>query len=145
MKGWLAAVRHTAGGSAWVRGHGVAQFRLSAVPAQMLLGLIWLYRHTFSPALPAVFGPTCGCRFHPTCAVYTTEAVRTHGAVFGAWLGLRRLLKCHPFHPGGFDPVPPSPSLPLALFEPRRANRPTGPVHRRPACHAVFPPASKRR
>jgi putative membrane protein insertion efficiency factor len=82
--------------------------RLAAsLPARLLLGLIWLYRRTLSPALPAVFGPACGCRFHPTCAAYAAAAVREHGALAGAWLALRRLLKCHPLHPGGFDPVPP--------------------------------------
>lgn len=85
--------------------------RLRVWPARALLGLIWLYRHTLSPALPAIFGPTCGCRFHPTCAAYAAEAVRRHGAVAGTWLGVRRLLRCHPFHPGGIDPVPPSPGL----------------------------------
>ena len=83
-------------------------FRLGAsLPARLLLGLIWLYRRTLSPALPAVFGPVCGCRFHPTCAAYAADAVREHGALAGAWLALRRLLKCHPWHPGGYDPVPP--------------------------------------
>jgi uncharacterized protein len=93
----------------------------AALPARVLLGLIWLYRHTLSPALPAVFGPTCGCRFHPTCAVYAAQAVRERGAVTGAWLALGRLLKCHPLHPGGFDPVPPSPRRGLtcrAVFSP---------------------------
>jgi putative membrane protein insertion efficiency factor len=85
-----------------------------SLPARLLLGLIWLYRRTLSPALPAVFGPACGCRFHPTCAAYAAEAVRAHGALAGTWLALRRLLKCHPLHPGGFDPVPPSPRRPVA-------------------------------
>ena len=47
-----------------------------ALPARVLLGLIWLYRKTLSPVLPIVFGPGCGCRFHPTCAVYAAQAVR---------------------------------------------------------------------
>ncbi len=93
-------------------------FRLAAaLPARALLGLIWLYRRTFSPLLPAVFGPACGCRFFPSCSQYAAEAVRTRGALAGSWLALCRLLKCHPLHPGGFDPVPP----------PRR----------RPVCRAV--------
>jgi putative membrane protein insertion efficiency factor len=91
-------------------------------PARILLGLIWLYRRAFSPLLPVVFGPACGCRFHPTCSVYAAQAVREHGAFAGAWLALRRLLKCHPLHPGGFDPVP------------RR---------RRPTCRAVLRPGLK--
>lgn len=103
------------------RGSGLA----ASLPARVLLGLIWFYRRTFSPVLPVVFGPACGCRFHPTCSQYAAEAVRQHGAVVGAWLALRRLLKCHPLHPGGFDPVPPSP-------------------RRRPTCRAVLQPALKR-
>jgi uncharacterized protein len=82
---------------------------VASLPARVLLGLIWLYRQTLSPVLPAVFGPACGCRFHPTCAVYAAQAVRERGALLGAWLALCRLLKCHPLHPGGFDPVPLSP------------------------------------
>ena len=80
--------------------------RRPSVLAGALLGLIWLYKKLLSPVLPAVFGPSCGCRFHPTCSHYAAEAVRTHGAIRGAWLAARRLLKCTPLHPGGFDPVP---------------------------------------
>jgi len=69
--------------------------------------LIWLYQKTLSPALPALFGPGCGCRFAPTCSHYAADAVRTHGAITGSWLALRRLAKCSPLHPGGFDTVPP--------------------------------------
>jgi putative membrane protein insertion efficiency factor len=87
--------------------------------ARGLLGLIWLYRHTLSPVLPAVCGPGCGCRFHPTCAAYAAEAVRSGGALRGSWLAIRRLLRCHPFNPGGFDPV---------RFPPRRG----------PVCRAVL-------
>jgi putative membrane protein insertion efficiency factor len=58
------------------------------------------YQHLISPWL----GPRC--RFHPTCSNYCIEALRQHGMVRGLWLGLKRLGKCHPFHPGGFDPVP---------------------------------------
>jgi len=77
------------------------------LPARALLGLVWLYQRTLSPVLPAVFGPACGCRFHPTCSHYAAEAVRTRGALVGVWLTARRLLRCTPLHAGGFDPVPP--------------------------------------
>ncbi len=83
----------------------------TSILAGALLGFIWLYRKFMSPVLPAIFGPSCGCRFHPTCSHYAAEAVRTHGAIRGAWLAARRLLKCTPLHPGGFDPVPASRDL----------------------------------
>jgi uncharacterized protein len=83
---------------------------ISAVPAQFLSGLVWLYQKTFSPVLGAV-APSCGCRFAPTCSHYAREALREHGLFAGVALSARRLLKCGPWHPGGFDPVPPSPRL----------------------------------
>ena len=82
--------------------------RLVRLPARLLLGLVWLYQRTVSPVLPAVFGPACGCRFHPTCSHYAAEALRVHGALAGGWLTLKRLAKCTPLHPGGLDPVPPT-------------------------------------
>ena len=80
---------------------------VARLPARAVLGLIWLYQRTLSPALPVVFGPGCGCRFAPTCSHYAAEAVQTHGVLAGTWLALRRLVKCSPFHRGGLDPVPP--------------------------------------
>ena len=77
------------------------------LPARALLACLWLYQRTLSPALPALFGPACGCRFSPTCSHYAAAAVRTHGALAGPWLAVRRLVKCTPLHPGGYDPVPP--------------------------------------
>ncbi len=57
--------------------------------------------------VPVVTLGACACRFAPTCSEYAAEAVRVHGALAGAWLALRRLVKCTPLHPGGIDPVPP--------------------------------------
>jgi len=62
--------------------------------------LIRAYQRLLSPLL----GPRC--RFYPSCSQYTLEAVRTHGAARGLWLGVRRISRCHPLHPGGIDPVP---------------------------------------
>lgn len=67
----------------------------------LLRGLIRSYQLFISPLL----GPRC--RFYPTCSHYALEALDTHGALKGSWLALRRILRCHPWHPGGFDPVPP--------------------------------------
>jgi putative membrane protein insertion efficiency factor len=79
---------------------------VAGLPARGILGLIWLYQRTLSPVLPAVFGAQCGCRFAPTCSHYAAEAIRRHGLAAGLGLGLWRLVKCTPLHPGGFDPVP---------------------------------------
>ena len=66
----------------------------------LLLGLIGLYRYGISPML----GRTC--RFHPSCSEYAMDAIRAHGALRGTWLALTRVGRCHPFNPGGYDPVP---------------------------------------
>ena len=65
----------------------------------VLIALIRGYQLVISPMLPP------SCRFTPTCSAYTLEAVRRYGALRGAYMGVRRLLRCHPFHPGGYDPV----------------------------------------
>lgn len=70
------------------------------VGARVLLGLIEVYRLLLSPLIGGY------CRFVPSCSRYGAEAVRRHGAVAGTRLTLKRLLRCHPFHPGGVDPVP---------------------------------------
>ena len=77
-----------------------AAVRLARFPALVLVSLIRGYQRFISPALP----PTC--RFYPSCSQYALEAVRRYGALRGSWLAARRLSRCHPFHPGGVDPVP---------------------------------------
>lgn len=67
---------------------------------RLLLALIRFYQRAISPGLPAA------CRYEPTCSRYSYEAIERYGALRGGWLGLRRLLRCHPFHRGGYDPVP---------------------------------------
>jgi putative membrane protein insertion efficiency factor len=67
---------------------------------RILIGLIRAYQYAISPLL----GPHC--RFHPTCSHYAIEAVERHGLIHGGFLALRRVSRCHPWHEGGFDPVP---------------------------------------
>jgi putative membrane protein insertion efficiency factor len=62
--------------------------------------LILLYQSTLGPWVGG------GCRFYPSCSNYALEAIQLHGTLRGSWLTLKRLSKCHPFHPGGFDPPP---------------------------------------
>jgi putative membrane protein insertion efficiency factor len=76
----------------------------------MIRLLIRGYQLIVSPALTLLLGPGCGCRFQPTCSRYFLEAVETHGALRGGWLGLKRLGRCHPWGGSGFDPVPPGPA-----------------------------------
>jgi len=66
----------------------------------VLLGMIRLYQMTYSRALP----PTC--RFVPSCSQYGYEAIARYGAWHGGWLAVKRIVRCHPFNPGGYDPVP---------------------------------------
>ena len=68
---------------------------------------IRLYQWTVSPFLLWLGGPGSGCRFEPSCSRYFLEAVETHGAARGSWLGVKRIARCHPFCEGGHDPVPP--------------------------------------
>jgi uncharacterized protein len=70
------------------------------VAKKLLISFIRFYQIFISPLKP----PTC--RFYPTCSHYGLEAVKRFGAIKGGWLTIKRILKCHPFHPGGFDPVP---------------------------------------
>jgi len=71
---------------------------------RMVIALLRFYKRWISPMLGQ------HCRFHPSCSDYMREAVERFGVVRGVWLGLRRLGRCHPLHPGGLDPVPDLPS-----------------------------------
>ena len=66
----------------------------------VLIALIRGYQYLFRPLLGA------NCRFYPSCSDYAREAVERHGALAGVWLAVKRIARCHPYHPGGYDPVP---------------------------------------
>jgi len=66
---------------------------------ELVAGILRFYKRWISPMLPSA------CRFHPTCSEYMMEAVERYGVLRGVSMGIRRLLRCHPFHAGGFDPV----------------------------------------
>lgn len=68
--------------------------------AKILIALIAGYRYFLSPLLGR------SCRFFPSCSEYAAEALERHGALRGSWLAVRRIARCHPWHPGGYDPVP---------------------------------------
>ncbi len=96
--------------------------------------LVWLllvplrvYKAFISPLLPPM------CRFHPSCSVYAMGAISVHGPLRGTWLAARRVVRCHPFNPGGFDPVPPRRGVTaeevLKTSHPDIAARLTAPPH----------------
>ncbi len=86
----------------------------------IVAALIRIYQWTLSPLL----GPRC--RFYPSCSNYALEAVNRFGVLRGSWLAARRLGRCHPWHPGGFDPVPEHPDSPRA---PHAAHACLNPAH----------------
>jgi putative membrane protein insertion efficiency factor len=73
---------------------------LSTVPARAVLAVLRFYRMAISPVRPPA------CRYTPSCSAYAVEAIERFGVLRGGWLAMRRLLRCHPFHRGGHDPVP---------------------------------------
>jgi putative membrane protein insertion efficiency factor len=83
---------------------GIAALQVDSVPKTSLAGrglivLIGAYRRFVSPLLPPL------CRFYPSCSAYAQEAIAQHGLARGLWMAAARLAKCHPLHPGGYDPV----------------------------------------
>lgn len=76
-------------------------------PRYFIVGLIQFYKSVLSPMKNALLGPGGCCRFYPTCSEYSIQSVKYHGAVKGIYYSLVRLVKCQPFHRGGFDPVKP--------------------------------------
>ena len=74
--------------------------KIVVLPVQFLVLIVRLYQKIISPILGQ------RCRFHPSCSNYCIEALQQHGMVRGLWLGLKRIVKCQPFHSGGYDPVP---------------------------------------
>lgn len=74
--------------------------RINKTARTLVRGFIRTYQLAISPILPA------SCRFYPSCSHYAMEAVAEHGVGYGVWLSLRRVGRCHPWHLGGFDPVP---------------------------------------
>ena len=73
---------------------------IAKLPANLMILLIRVYQYTLSPFIGR------NCRYTPTCSNYGIEAIKKYGAVKGGYLALRRILRCHPFHEGGYDPVP---------------------------------------
>ena len=74
---------------------------MKKIPQKVLIYLIRLYQKFISPLCPGV------CRYRPTCSQYTIEAIEIHGIFRGIWLGIKRILRCHPWGGSGYDPVPP--------------------------------------
>jgi uncharacterized protein len=70
------------------------------IPSQIAVGCITVYRNVISPLFPPC------CRFTPTCSEYALEAFKKYGFFKGFWLALKRIIRCHPWNPGGYDPVP---------------------------------------
>lgn len=91
-----------------------------------LLLLIKGYRRLISPLFPPM------CRFEPTCSRYALEAVDRFGPLQGTWLATKRVCRCHPFHPGGYDPVPERPQLERHPHEPSQHDDTVGPMSYRP-------------
>jgi putative membrane protein insertion efficiency factor len=89
-----------AGSTAPLPAADLEQTPRDTLAARGLIGVVRLYQHIVSPWIPQ------SCRFSPSCSCYTRDALSKHGALRGSWLAVRRLVRCHPFSAGGWDPVP---------------------------------------
>ena len=83
------------------------------LPSRVVVAMIRAYRRLLSPLLGQ------RCRFSPSCSAYAAEAIAGHGLIRGGWLAVRRIGRCHPFHPGGLDPVPQAQSRARTQIAPR--------------------------
>src|SRR5690606_1261577 len=99
-KGWIASKGSGVQLSEKEAGR-ISKHRIAPLswPRHLLAGVVWLYQKVISLLFPGQ------CRFTPTCSEYTRQALLRYGVLKGGYLGVRRLLKCHPWHPGGYDPV----------------------------------------
>ena len=79
---------------------GQSESKIQKLPAKVMITLIRIYQLGLSPFLGQ------NCRFHPSCSRYAIEAIERHGMIYGVWLTVRRVGRCHPWHEGGNDPVP---------------------------------------
>ena len=80
---------------------GTRNIDAPTVIRKALIGMLRVYRLVISPLFPPC------CRYYPSCSAYAVQAIKLHGPLFGAWLALKRIGRCHPWAPGGHDPVPP--------------------------------------
>ena len=96
-------ISRSRGAGSWLGSVGKIMAPPLSPGSRVLIALIRVYQRLISPLL----GPHC--RFTPTCSSYGIEALRRFGVIKGSWLTVKRVLKCHPLHPGGDDPVPPGP------------------------------------
>jgi uncharacterized protein len=88
---------------------------------------LFVYKQVLSPILHAASGSAGACRFQPTCSEYAFVAIEQHGILRGTWLAVRRIAKCHPFHPPAFDPVPMQSSQPPFTIEETVSSEPAVP------------------
>lgn len=107
---------------------------IRSLPQRLLIMLIRFYQVALSP-----LKGQGSCRFHPTCSHYALEAVSLHGALRGSYLAFRRVLKCHPFHPGGSDPVP----MPAGHMSPSATHSDEAQLTKRPAMPVSIGPQTE--